>query len=232
MTFGQIKTNIENKLMNSYKNEKEFKKNILEFKKDILQKKSLSKLYNLYDQLSTPQGMNESLAKEYLNEGLDLISKLISDVKITKTKNGLNENNYRDIDNLVYSSNIDLVERINSKNRIINILTTEKKSLSENVNLPLSSMVNIANQTIKNYLSNLNEGEKEEVLTLLSSDTKVLEENYNNLKKVAIEKLQGILTSETDVETKNKVNETIDKLQKDKCDHLSYIKLKSLSDSL
>jgi len=232
MTFGQIKTNIENKLMNSYKSEKEFKKNILEFKKDILQKKSLSKLYNLYDQLSTPQGMNESLAKEYLNEGLDLISKLISDVKITKTKNGLNENNYRDIDNLVYSSNIDLVERINSKNRIINILTTEKKSLSENVNLPLSSMVNIANQTIKNYLSNLNEGEKEEVLTLLSSDTKVLEENYNNLKKVAIEKLQGILTSETDVETKNKVNETIDKLQKDKCDHLSYIKLKSLSDSL
>ena len=232
MTFGQIKTNIENKLMNSYKSEKEFKKNILEFKKDILQKKSLSKLYNLYDQLSTPQGMNESLAKEYLNEGLDLISKLISDVKITKTKNGLNENNYRDIDNLVYSSNIDLVERINSKNRIINILTTEKKSLSENVNLPLSSMVNIANQTIKNYLSNLNESEKEEVLTLLSSDTKVLEENYNNLKKVAIEKLQGILTSETDVETKNKVNETIDKLQKDKCDHLSYIKLKSLSDSL
>lgn len=232
MTFGQIKTNIENKLMNSYKSEKEFKKNILEFKKDILQKKSLSKLYNLYDQLSTPQGMNESLAKEYLNEGLDLISKLISDVKITKTKNGLNENNYRDIDNLVYSSNIDLVERINSKNRIINILTTEKKSLSENVNLPLSSMVNIANQTIKNYLSNLNEGEKEEVLTLLSSDTKVLEENYNNLKKVAIEKLQGILTSETDVETKNKVNETIDKLQKDKCDHLSYIKLKSLSESL
>lgn len=232
MTFGQIKTNIENKLMNSYKSEKEFKKNILEFKKDILQKRSLSKLYNLYDQLSTPQGMNESLAKEYLNEGLDLISKLISDVKITKTKNGLNENNYRDIDNLVYSSNIDLVERINSKNRIINILTTEKKSLSENVNLPLSSMVNIANQTIKNYLSNLNEGEKEEVLTLLSSDTKVLEENYNNLKKVAIEKLQGILTSETDVETKNKVNETIDKLQKDKCDHLSYIKLKSLSDSL
>lgn len=232
MTFGQIKTNIENKLMNSYKSEKEFKKNILEFKKDILQKRSLSKLYNLYDQLSTPQGMNESLAKEYLNEGLDLISKLISDVKITKTKNGLNENNYRDIDNLVYSSNIDLVERINSKNRIINILTTEKKSLSENVNLPLSSMVNIANQTIKNYLSNLNEGEKEEVLTLLSSDTKVLEENYNNLKKVAIEKLQGILTSETDVETKNKVNETIDKLQKDKCDHLSYIKLKSLSESL
>lgn len=232
MTFGQIKTNIENKLMNSYKNEKEFKKNILEFKKDILQKKSLSKLYNLYDQLSTPQGMNESLAKEYLNEGLDLISKLISDVKITKTKNGLNENNYRDIDNLVYSSNIDLVERINSKNRIINILTTEKKSLSENVNLPLSSMVNIANQTIKNYLSNLNESEKEEVLTLLSSDTKVLEENYNNLKKVTIEKLQGILISETDVETKNKVNETIDKLQNDKCDHLSYIKLKSLSESL
>lgn len=232
MTFGQIKTNIENKFLNSYKNEKEFRKNILEFKKDILQKKSLSKLYNLYDQLSTPQGMTEDLAKEYLNEGLDLISRLISDIKTVKTKNALNENNYKDIDNLVYSSNIDLIERINSKNRIINILTGEKKTISENVKLPLSSMVNIANQTIKNYLNNLNESEREEVLTLLSSDTKVLEENYNNLKKDTIVKLQSALISETDSETKNKIHETIDKLEKDICDHLSYIKLKSLSESL
>lgn len=232
MTFGQFKTTIESKFLNSYKDEKEFKKNILEFKKNILQKKSISKLYNLYDQLSTPQGMNESLAKEYLNEGLELITKLVSDIKTTKTKNRLNENNYKDIDNLVYSSNIDLVERINSKNRIISILTSEKKTLSENINIPLSSMVNIANQTIKNYLSNLNESERDEVLTLLSSDTKILEENYNQLKKVTVEKLRGILSTETDSETKNKVNETIDKLQNDKCDHLSYIKLKSLSESL
>jgi hypothetical protein len=232
MTFGQIKTNVENKLMNSYRNEKEFKKNILEFKKNILQKKSLSKLYNLYDQLSTPQGMNESLAKEYLDEGLELITKLIYEVKSVKTNRILSENNYRDIDNLIYSSNIDLIERINSKNRIIQILTSEKKSISENVNLPLSSMVNIANQTIKNYLSNLNENEKEEVLTLLSSDSKVLEENFNSLKKTTISKLNSLLLSENDTETKTKISETIDKLENDKCDHLSYIKLKSLSETL
>jgi hypothetical protein len=232
MTFGEIKTNIENKLMNSYTNEKEFKKNILEFKKGILQKKSLSKLYNLYDQLSTPQGMNEGLAKEYLNEGLGLISKLLPEVKTLKLRKGLNENNYRDIDNLVYSSNIDLVERLNSKNRIIQVLTTEKKSLNENVNLPLSSMVNIANQTIKNYLSNLNESEKQEVLNLLSSDSKTLEENYNTLKENTIDRLKSLLSNENDSETKNKITETIDKLKIDKCDHLSYIKLKSLSESL
>ena len=59
MTFGTIKSIIENNLLESYKNEKEFKKTLREFKHNVLNNKSMSKAYTLYDQLSTPQGLND-----------------------------------------------------------------------------------------------------------------------------------------------------------------------------
>jgi hypothetical protein len=40
----------------------------------------MSKLYSLYDQLTTPQGLNESDAKDFLEEGISLIQKLIPSI--------------------------------------------------------------------------------------------------------------------------------------------------------
>ena len=47
MTFGKVKTIIENNLIDSYKNEKEFKKSLREFKHNVLENKNLSKIYVL-----------------------------------------------------------------------------------------------------------------------------------------------------------------------------------------
>ena len=59
MTFGKIKSVIENNLLESYKKETEFKKNLREFRHNVLNNKSFSKAYAIYDQLSTPQGLTE-----------------------------------------------------------------------------------------------------------------------------------------------------------------------------
>ena len=75
MTFGQIKSIIENNLLESYKNEQEFKKSLKEFKHNVLNNKNMSKLYSLYDQLTTPQGLTETDAKDFLEEGITLIQK-------------------------------------------------------------------------------------------------------------------------------------------------------------
>ena len=77
MTFGQIKSIIENYLLESYRNEQEFKKSLKEFKHNVLSNKNMSKLYSLYDQLTTPQGLTENDAKDFLDEGIHLIQKLI-----------------------------------------------------------------------------------------------------------------------------------------------------------
>jgi hypothetical protein len=158
MTFGKIKSIIENDLLESYKNEKEFKQSLKEFRQNVLNNKNMSKLYSLYDQLTTPQGLNESDSKDFLEEGISLIQKLIPSIKTPKTLSENVKNKYSDIDSLVYTNKLDLMERIKSKKALIKTLSSSKpESIKESINIPLKSMVSIANQTMNNYLENLNE---------------------------------------------------------------------------
>ena len=119
MTFGKIKSIIENDLLESYKNEKEFKQSLKEFRQNVLNNKNMSKLYSLYDQLTTPQGLNESDAKDFLEEGISLIQKLVPSIKTPKTLSENVKNKYSNIDSLVYSDKLDLMERIQSKKYLI-----------------------------------------------------------------------------------------------------------------
>ena len=58
---------------------------------------------------------------------------------------------------------------------MIKTLSSSKDdSVKESINIPLKSMVNIANQTINNYLENLDESTKKEFLSLMNEDTSVL----------------------------------------------------------
>ena len=143
MTFGTIKSIIERNLLESYKNEKEFKKSLREFKQNVLNDKSISKAYALYDQLSTPQGLSESDAKEFLEEGLNLLAKILPSIKLPKTSEQIINNKYSDIDVLV-SEGLNLHERVQSKKNIISVLTSETMSLKESINIPIKSMVSIA----------------------------------------------------------------------------------------
>ena len=163
MTFGQIKSILEKNLLESYSNPTNFKKSLKEFKHNVLNNKSFSKLYSLYDDLSTPKGLNESDAKEYLEEGLSLIRSILENTQLPK-KGEISENNYKDLDNLVYLNNINISERISSKKNILSVLTSNPTLNETTISIPLKSMVSIANQTIQNYLGGLDENVKKEVI--------------------------------------------------------------------
>ena len=74
----------------------------------------MSKLYSLYDQLTTPQGLTENDAKYFLDEGVSLIQKLLPSIKTPKTVTENVENKYSDVDALVYTNKLDLMERLKS----------------------------------------------------------------------------------------------------------------------
>lgn len=233
MTFGKIKSIIENDLLESYKNEKEFKQSLKEFRQNVLNNKNMSKLYSLYDQLTTPQGLNESDAKDFLEEGISLIQKLIPSIKTPKTLSENVKNKYSNIDSLVYSDKLDLIERIQSKKYLIKTLSSSKDdSVKESINIPLKSMVNIANQTINNYLENLDESTKKEFLSLMNEDTSVLKEKFETLRETTINKLGVILENEKEFEMKTKLSETIDRLKVENFNQLNFLKLKNLEESI
>jgi hypothetical protein len=233
MTFGQIKSIIENNLLESYKNEQEFKKSLKEFKHNVLNNKNMSKLYSLYDQLTTPQGLTEADAKDFLEEGITLIQKLVPTIKTPKTLYENVSNKYSDIDSLVYTNKLDLMERVQSKKTLIKTLVSQKpETIKESINIPLKSMVSIANQTMKGYLDNLDESTKKEFIQLMSEDTSLLQEKFETLKESTISKLNTLLENENEFEIKTKLSETIDRLKVEKFDQLNFLKLKNLEESI
>lgn len=232
MTFGKIKSLIEHNLIESYKDEKEFKKSLKEFKHNVLSNKTMSKLYSLYDQLSTPQGLSESDAKDFLEEGVHLIQKLLPTIKLPKTLSENVVNKYADIDSLVYTNKLNLLERVNSKKNITSVLTSTNNVVKESINIPLKSMVTIANQTLNKYVETLDESSKKEFFQLISEDAKSLEDKFEVIRESAINKLNVILEKEQEFELRTKLSETIDRLKTEKFDQLNFLKLKSLEESI
>jgi hypothetical protein len=232
MTFGNLKSIIEKNLLESYVDEKDFKKSLREFKHNVLNNKSMSKAYALYDQLSTPQGLSEQDAKEFLEEGINLLHKILPTIKLPKSLSKLNENKYIDLDVLTYSNKLDLMERVNAKKNIIKVLTTKKEIVKESINIPIKSMVSIANQTLRGYIENLDETSKKEFFQLISEDCKTLETKFESLKETTITKLNVMMENETEFEIKTKLSETIDKLKNEKFDQISFLRLKTLEESI
>lgn len=232
MTFGNLKSIIEKNLLESYNDERDFKKSLREFKHNVLNNKSMSKAYALYDQLSTPQGLSEPDAKEFLEEGINLLHKILPTIKLPKSLLESVTNNYEDLDTLVYSNKLDLLERVNTKKQIIKVLSGDKKIFKESINIPVKSMVSIANRTLSDYIENLDETSKKEFFQLISEDSKTLETKFELLRETTINKLKVILEKEEEFEIKTKISETIDRLGNEKFDQMNFLKLKNLEESI
>jgi hypothetical protein len=232
MTFGIVKSLIEKNLLESYKNEMEFKKTLREFKHNVLSNKAMSKAYAIYDQLSSPQGLTEQDAKDFIEEGISLLNKILPSIKLPITLSEKTENNYTEIDTLVYSQGVNLLERVSAKKNILKVITSTKESIKESINIPISSMVAVANQTVNNYLLNLDENSKKEFFQIVSEDVKTLETKFETIKESTISKLTALQDSENSQDIKTKISETIDKVKSEKFDQLNFLKLKNLEESI
>jgi hypothetical protein len=232
MTFGTVKSLIEKNLLESYKNESEFKKTLREFKHNVLSNKGMSKAYAIYDQLSSPQGLSEQDAKDFIEEGISLLNKILPSIKLPISLSEKTENNYTEIDTLVYGQGVNLLERVSAKKNILKVITSTKESIKESIHIPISSMVAVANQTVNNYILNLDENSKKEFFQIVSEDTKTLETKFETIKESAISKLTALQNSEDSQDIKTKISETIDKVKSEKFDQLNFLKLKNLEESI
>jgi hypothetical protein len=232
MKFGEIKTIIENNLVDSVKDKKVFKENIQNFKKHFLNDSKLSKLYLIYGDLSKPRGLNEEEANRYLNEGVNWARTLIKEAKIPLIKNNLNKNDYELIDALVYETSKTIDESLDAKTKALSVLQTKPKEDINRINIPISSMIKVSNEKIKEHLNSMDESSKAEIISLLSENKEDLKSNFSLLKEDTITKLKNIKNSEKDLNLGKKLEETIDKVSNEKFDILNYYMLKKLNQSL
>lgn len=235
MKFGIIKSKIDTILVESYGKDS-FKSNMSKFKQTVLSNKKLKKLFYIYDNLTTKKGLSESIAKEYLQESIEY-SKTIKlsnkDIQPLNEwlKNVVCENNYVDVDNVLFPDILKLESKIQSKRNIIETLQTKKEIVESKVKLPLSSMVVIANNTFKSYLDNLDESVKNEVMTIINSKDEELIPIFEETKTKTLDKLSTI-NENLDEATSLKLQETIDRVKGETFTKKNYVKLLSLYESL
>jgi hypothetical protein len=236
--FGILKSKIENVLLESYSKDT-FKQELKTFKKLVIENKNISKLFYLYDELSSPKALSESYCNEYINECIKIYENTINKLKQSDV-NQLNawvgnkkiENNYTDIDTLFSSDVLTIESKIKSRKVISESLRKLPITNIDGIDLPLSTMVSVANKTIKSYIDNLNESDKKELMTLLSEDDSTLTEKYNTLKEGVVTKLTEMKNASTDSSMQTRIDETISKVISEKYDKLTYFKLKNLKENL
>jgi len=236
--FGELKSKIETYLSESYK-KNSLKDNLFIFEQLILKNKNISKIFFLYDELSEKKNMNESVANDFIHESITAYENLYNKVKpfhINEIKAWVGhvkcENKYKDIDNLFSSNVLTLENKIKSKKVILENLKQNNLNHKEVMNVPLKSMVNVANKTVSKFISSLNESERKELQKLLSTPKKTLMENYNKEKEIVLEKLNSKKSSENDAETIKTINQVLNKLQTESFSEINYYKLKQLNEGL
>jgi hypothetical protein len=141
------------------------------------------------------------------------------------------KNLYETVDGLFSTDVLTIESKIKSKKLIKESLMLVAPINKEVIQLPLTTMVNVANKTIASYIDGLNESEKKDLMKFLSTDDSVLKESFETIKGDVIAKLKT-LQEGSDIGTLNRITETIDKVELETYDKLSYFKLKNLKETL
>jgi hypothetical protein len=237
MKFGIIKSKIEKLLTESYSTNK-FKSEMKTFKILVLENKNINKLFYLYDELNNNKGMSENIVNDYINECITIYENTIN--KISKKDISLlkmwisdvkSENTYEKIDSLFDSNVLTIENKIINRKLIAESLRKSQPKSNDIINLPISSMVNLANKTINNYIENLNESDKQELVNFLKTDEKDMENSYQEIKENVLKKLNN-MSIDSDLETKQKIEESINKIKVEKFDKLNFFRLKSLNENI
>jgi hypothetical protein len=233
MKFGQLLSKIEGLMINSYVNETT-KLELRNFKKLVLENKNASTMFYIYTELSKKNGYDKTLAEAYINESLRQVEKLLPKLNTQKieywVKDVVSENNYKDIDNLIYNSPDKIMENVESRKTLIKNLseTTEVKTA---IQLPMETLMNIANREISSYIENLDEDSKRDLSKVLMTEDVELSKEFEDLKVKTIHSLSNINESMDDITIK-KLQETINQIKGEEFSKINYVKLYNLYNNI
>jgi len=240
-TFGTIKTKIEKASIGLY-GKPEFKTYMSQLKTMVLENKDLSELYYIYDDLSKKKGLSNDIATDYINESIEY-----SQILIENNKGSLKNvdewissivkksvNNYKDIDVTIYNKSIKNLETVlESKKRIINTMISEDKlKIKESINLPLKTMLRVANDRLNKELSNISDAERKELIELSSLSDKSIKLEIDTLKENVISNLKTSLNESKENDLKDTIENTIKKISESKYDKYNLYQLRKLNQGL
>ena len=214
MRFGVIKTLVENKLIKSFV-DKQLDKDMKFFRSELLENKSFKRLYFIYNSLNENKSLDKETAQYLVDDLSNEARKLkLSENTISKiskwTRGVVKENNYTIIDDLIYGDDLKPEKKSIAKKSIVESLTKQPTIKESKKVVPISTMMKIANSNIGKTLSELNESDRQEVISKLKKNP--TKEEFETIKESTIQKLEKLI-NESDEEIKKALVETRNKIQ-------------------
>jgi hypothetical protein len=211
-------------------------------KSNLLENKDLAELYYIYDDLSEKKGLDKTIATDYINETIEYSQVLLENnlsgiIRLNEWVNKVStdsNNNYQDIDNVVYIKSIRNLETLlESKKNILNVISSKNEvKVNESINLPISSMLKVANQSLSSELKNISERDMKELESLSNMSKEELKENIIKIQESIIPKLKSTLNESTDSTVQSKIEQTIQKIKSSPIDKYNLYKLIKLNQGL
>ena len=232
MELGLLFSKVEKKLNDSYINQT-FKTEISNFKNIVISNKMLSECYYLYSNLTTKQGMSSDVAKEYLEESIKTIKNKKDHLFLIDLKNWVKdvvcENQYVKIDSLLKEDVLKITENIENKKQLISTLT-ESKDVVKKQFVPF--VENVVKYNLEKYIDGLEPEVLQQLDEVFSKKEDELKPDFDVLKENTLIKLKNYILTNNDEEIKQKLNETVQTVEKETFNKINYLKLQNLYEGL
>ena len=232
MELGLLFSKVEKKLNNSYINQT-FKTEISNFKNIVISNKMLSECYYLYSNLTTKQGMSSDVAKEYLEESIKTIKNKKDHLFLIDLKNWVKdvvcENQYVKIDSLLKEDVLKITENIENKKQLVSTLT-ESKDVVKKQFVPF--VENVVKYNLEKYIDGLEPEVLQQLDEVFSKKEDELKPDFDVLKENTIINLKNHILTNNDEEIKQKLNETVQTVEKETFNKINYLKLQNLYEGL
>ena len=232
MKFGELLSKIEKKMVDSYVNES-IKEDLKTFKNLVLNNKGLSSMYSIYNKLSKKQGLDKETGELFIKESVRQLERIIPNLETKQVSewvsNVVCENQYSNIDKLVYVGANTILESVEGRKSILNTITSSE-TIKESINLPIETIFGIANKQVEKFISEMDETSKSDLAKVLMTEDVELSKEFDTLRSKTIETLSSL--NESDEDTKKKLQETIQQIEQEEYSKINYVRLFNLYNNL
>lgn len=224
--FGNIKDTFNDILSNALLNkDKKDKKLFSKYVNTLKEDTNLKNEYLIYKNLTSVKFKNETEARYFINENIQLLKNNDSSKGIKKLKSllgdrGISLNNSELYEHINVLRNTEktpetLIKIQESLNYLIDNMLKEvivEESEFETVDVPPSVLTKIATNKFNLKYQDISENEKEIIKTILNGDDIEKKEVYDNLKIECIDIIDKKLIESNDLDMKDKLLKVKDKL--------------------
>lgn len=243
--FSNYKQSLDSILENSFKQKKEFKKNLSVIMGALKYSKTLKEFFTLYNEIENKNYNNLKDGENFLNEATthlknkkaDLLKvKPLLDNIITKRKKLVETKTnkiYENIDKIVFSNDIKNIDSVIESKKTLTESMVNRKSLVETKPIDPKILSMVINKNYKKeYENSLTESQQNILKNTLLMSENTLEKEFTDIKDIALSRINELISESTDDTLSAKLVQTKDKIRTFSPTKISYIRVRGLLEDL